>query len=64
MTTKIIDPKTGIVVRLAQDAEDLESCLKKIQDGDLSLIVQIGDGDRSLQVTPRRLRNWNPAKTT
>ena len=53
MLTKIIDPKTGIVVRLAQDAEDLESCLKKIQDdATLPMIVQIGDGNKLLQVIP------------
>lgn len=52
MLTKIINPETGVVVRLAQDAGELERCLKEIQDSDIPLIVQLGEGDRALLVTP------------
>ena len=52
MLTKIINPETVLVIRLAQDAEDLEACLSEIQDGEYPLIVQLGEGDRALLVTP------------
>lgn len=53
MKTKIIDPKTGVTVRLIQDAEDLERCLLKMQeDGGDPLVLQFGDGGKMLHIIP------------
>lgn len=53
MVAKIIDPKTGAAVRLAEGAEELAECLLKIQEsGEEPLVLQIGDGDKQLHVIP------------
>lgn len=52
MLTKIIDPKSGNVVRTVEDSADLEKCLLALQDSDDPMVVQIGDGDSMLHVIP------------
>ncbi|MEA4955031.1 MAG: hypothetical protein VB096_05900 [Pseudoflavonifractor sp.] len=53
MTGKIIDPESGVVVRVACDAEELESVLYKIQEGQSApLIVQLGESGKMLHVIP------------
>lgn len=53
MNAKLIDPKSGVTIRLIEDAADLEDCLLKIQeDSGGPLVLQIGDGGKMLHVIP------------
>lgn len=53
MDAKIIDPNSGVTIRLVRDAEDLSACLLKIQeDSGGPLVLQIGGGGKMLHVIP------------
>lgn len=54
MLVKIIDPDSGAVVRLAQDAADLERCLYEISQMETprSLLLELGDLEGAVKVGP------------